>query len=334
MYIDGPIEEFLPDWAPDIRHAPGLIPHFLSPKFPLQADVVHSIVEFPYGITATRVARRRGIASVITGHGTYSVRPLEKLPDSWFFKKALRSAGAITVSSAFTAREIQRHLGSDLEIEVLPPSIDLTRFGAPLDHQEARARLGLRSDSQVILSVGAIKRRKGFDVLIEAFAEVLQRRPNTELVVIGGGSRTHLEEQVDRLGVSPNVHFLGRAEEQDIIAAFQICDVFSLLPRNVDSNFEGLGVVFLEAGACEKPIVASESGGVPEAVVHGENGLLVPEDDAAAAATSILTLLTDSELASKLGRKGYERSTRNSWRMHALRLIEIYQELAAKVGAR
>jgi glycosyltransferase involved in cell wall biosynthesis len=149
----------------------------------------------------------------------------------------------------------------------------------------------------VIGSAGRLDRQKGFDVLIEALVLL---DGVSAVVAGGGGERAALERLAREAGVAERFHLAGPTEE--VPQLLRGLDVFVL-----SSRFEGLPLVLLEAMEAGLPIVATDVGGVAEAVTAGETALLVPPDDAPALAEAIRTLLEDPELRSRLGRRAHER---------------------------
>jgi glycosyltransferase involved in cell wall biosynthesis len=154
-------------------------------------------------------------------------------------------------------------------------------------------------DAPRVLYVGALERAKGIDLLLDAWPDVARRRPDAALAVVGAGS---LEQEVrDRaVGLAPAVVRLIGAVDRD--------EVKTLLDRAavvvVPSRSEGLGRVVLEAFARGRPVVGTCVGGIPELVLEGERGLLVPSDDAPALAAGIVRLLDDPDAAAEMGRRG------------------------------
>ena len=114
---------------------------------------------------------------------------------------------------------------------------------------------------------------------------------------------------------------------RQLAALFANCAVFALTPRYLNHEFEGYGLVYLEAGLYKKPVVGSLSGGVPEAVIDGETGLLVPENDHRAAAVAIIKILKNSELAERLGEGGYRLAKERNWDSYIDKVIKIYHNL-------
>ena len=163
---------------------------------------------------------------------------------------------------------------------------------------------------QVILSVSRLVERKGVDKVIEALPFVLERCPNALYVVVGDGPyRERLTQLAQEKGVADKVLFTGRVP--DIRPFYHTCDVFVLPTREGrKGDIEGFGLVYLEAAACGKPVVASLVGGVADAVVPNETALIVDPLDPQDIANAIVKVLTDKELARKLGAAGRERVLR------------------------
>lgn len=156
---------------------------------------------------------------------------------------------------------------------------------------------------QVILTIGraaASERYKGTDDLIRAVSQLRSEFPDLHLVAIGGGDDLpRLQKLADEFGSASTVHFLQRLSRDELAACYARADVFAM-----PSAGEGFGLVFLEAMAFGKPVVAAACGGALDVVQDGSNGLLVPERDSAALTSALRRLLGDESLRSALGTKG------------------------------
>ena len=162
--------------------------------------------------------------------------------------------------------------------------------------------LAIPPDSLVVGYVGWLIPIKGVSHLVNAMAEVMQRHPNSLLVLVGKGDEKgeeeiKLREQVENLGLADNVHFLGwRPDVDEIMGCF---DIFVLPSLN-----EGMGRVLVEAMAAGLPIVANRVGGIPDLIKHGENGLLVPPANPGALEQAISDLLSDKARRKRMGETG------------------------------
>ena len=248
-------------------------------------------------------------------------------------KLSLRQASRVLAISEFTARLVQRAGVTSSRIEILRPGCDTDRFRPLSPTAELRQRLlGERWAGQVILSVGNLVPRKGHDVVIKALPRLLTRTPNLAYLIAGEGTyRAVLEELARALGVREHVLFLGRVSDELLPAIYGISDVFAMPSRQeLDGcDVEGFGLVFLEASACAKPIVAGRSGGIADAVVDGVTGLLVDPADPEDVARAIGQLLSSQDLATRMGQRGRSRVEREySWSQFAARLRSIVADVA------
>jgi glycosyltransferase involved in cell wall biosynthesis len=183
----------------------------------------------------------------------------------------------------------------------LDPSAFLQGVGEDVD---VRAELDVPTDTPLAGVVGRLTEQKGHAYLLEAFAAVVQEFPSARLLVVGDGKlRPALERQVAHLGLCGSVTFTGRRENvPHIMLALDVLVMPSL--------WEGFGLVLLEAMAAGKPLVASRVSAIPEIVVDGETGFLVPPGDSHSLAQTLLKVLRDPELGRRMGRKGRARLER------------------------
>lgn len=228
-----------------------------------------------------------------------------------------------------------------LDLGVRPERIVKLALGAELPPSDAgagaeavRRSLGLAA-RPLVLSVGRLIPQKGHDVLLAAMPTVLAVVPDAACVIAGAGpEEASLRRQVERLGLTDAVRIAGFVPEDRLAGLYAACDVFALISRDLRAQrkVEGFGLVFLEANAHGKPVVAGRSGGVPDAVADGETGFLVDPLDPAAVATRLIELLKNPELARRLGRQGRQRVEHHyNWDAAARRLAQVLDEVAAGV---
>ena len=302
-----------------------LFPFWLSKIDLSEVDLIHSLVDFPYAVFAYRQAKKWRKPFLFSGQGTYSVHPFLRQPDRILFQQVYQSADAITVPSEYTKQRMLEASGTQREIRVLHNAVNYDRFQCPQDLTELRMRFG--SGSKILLGVGALKYRKGFDILIKAFKLVQQEVQQSKLVIVGDGNSRDLQNLAEDLGVSQDVHLVGAMYGDELVKYFQLCDLYVHTPRVVNENFEGFGIVYLEAGACGKPVVAARSGGVPDAVLHNKTGLLVEEGNVEETAEAIIKILKDEVLANQLGVAGREYARHHTWEWFCSEIIKIYHSI-------
>jgi glycosyltransferase involved in cell wall biosynthesis len=282
------------------RHADlTLLPRLIGRLHALRPDVVHTHLFHAdlYGIPAARLA---GVSTVITGrHNDDAFRrhPLARAVNRGLW--AL-SSGGIAISDAIRAFVI--------DVEGAPPhKVTRVHYGLdfaepPADARDAlRAELHLPDDALLVGAVSRLIEQKGLPYALDAFAVVMDEFPHAVLLIVGDGDqRGALESQADALGLGDRVRFLGwRADIHPIMAAL---DVF-IMP----SLWEGFGLALLEAMAHGLPVIASNISALPEIVVDGETGLLVPPRDVGGLAAALRHLLADDALRAQMGVAGRAR---------------------------
>jgi glycosyltransferase involved in cell wall biosynthesis len=172
------------------------------------------------------------------------------------------------------------------------------------ERQRIRAELGIPMDAFLVGNVGRLAPQKGQRHLVEAMPLLLDRVPRAHVAIAGGGDlEDFLRDLALELRVSEHVHVLGL--RQDVPALMQALDAFAM-----PSIWEGFGLVLLEAMAAARPVVASHVATIPEVVVNGETGLLVPAGDEVALAEALARLADDPQLAHRLGQAGQDRLRR------------------------
>ncbi|CAN2205183.1 RfaG Glycosyltransferase [Candidatus Nanopelagicaceae bacterium] len=232
----------------------------------------------------------------------------------WPFNWAIRYIGAsvdhLTYLGEFTRREISRalSLGAREAMVKIAPGIDTEHFAPQATADQLRASLGL-TDRKVIVSVGRLVHRKGQDSLIAALPEILRRHPRAHILMVGEGPyRKHLEELVKDLKLEGAITFIGRIQHADLPRYICAGDIFAMPSRSrlAGLEVEGLGIVYLEASACELPVIAGISGGAPDAVLEGETGITVDGTSPAEIASAVISLLDDPLRAIAMGKRGRE----------------------------
>jgi glycosyltransferase involved in cell wall biosynthesis len=252
---------------------------------------------------------------------------------------ARRAAGLVFARASWTTACSddlhQRAIGlgaNPARIETVPYGVDTIRFapnaGARVDVRNA-LQLG---DAPVVFTGGRLVSKKGFEYLIDALPALARTFPDIRLVIAGDGDlREALVARAGRVAGEDRVRFVGNQSQDDVARLAAAADVIAVPSIRDDAgNVDGLPNFALEALASSTPVVATTAGGLPQAITHDVNGLLVPERDSAALASSIGVLLSDAPRAQALGRAGRERVTREfGWARVAERLEAVYERASA-----
>ncbi len=266
-----------------------------------------------------------GLPLVVTLHSELTMDAGQLFQRSEFarglLRRVLREADAITAVSCKTLEDAEAFYGASLgsRARVIYNGIQADEFAQGEAYVHPRPYL---------LGIGRLVPQKGFDVLLEAFAQA--NLPEHDLLIAGDGAeQAALEELARKLKIEKRVQFLGRADRTKTLALFRGCD-FLALPSRAD---EGLPMVLMESLAAGKPVVASRAGGVPEAVLDGETGLLVPKEDVGALAQALQSVAGNRTLRDRLAAGALSRAQKFQWREIAKQYAEVYQAVnAARAG--
>jgi glycosyltransferase involved in cell wall biosynthesis len=227
------------------------------------------------------------------------------------FRPAVRRAlGGAALLTGCSGELVERvcALGFPREAaRVIPYGVDAARFTPDGESGDWRQRFGIGASAPVLLAVGRMVTKKGFQVLAEALPEVLRRIPAAHVILAGDGDLRDGLEAATR-PMRERVHFPGAVLRDALPALYRAADVFALpAMHDARGNVDGLPNVILEAMASGLPVVATKVSGIPLAVRSEQEGLLVAEGDPAALGEAIVTLLGDRDRAQALGRAARDR---------------------------
>ncbi len=271
-------------------------------------DAVHGARSLPEGLVAWIMARLLRKPLVVYCHGeelTTWGRGRKFRTMLWVY----RHADANIANSEYTLEEMVR-LGVRREtITLIYPGVDTERFRPNLPFDDLRQSIGLQAGQRLILSVGRLVRRKGFDQTIRTLPDLVKQGIDTHYALIGiGEDWDYLADLAAELGVSERLHLLGHVSPEDLPRWYNACDVFVMANREINGDTEGFGMVFLEAAACRKPVIAGDAGGTGAAVLDGVTGYRVDGTNLAALVDALASILRDGELAARLGQTGLARA--------------------------
>ena len=284
----------------------------------LRPDLLHALHLTSYGFLSAFCDVHPTLVSV---WGTDVLEAPRLSPLHYLITRhALRRADHITATGLRLAEAAARYAPAGRPVTVVPYGVDLRQF------QPGPREAG----SEVVIgAVARLSKEKGLRYLLEAFAMVAGRYPQARLVLAGDGpERRRLERLSARLGVAERVRFLGEVPHEQVPAVLQGFDVFAM-----PSTYEGFGVAALEAEAMEVPVVASNVHGIPDVVVDGETGLLVPPRDRQALASALERLLSDSDLRRRLGQAGRAFVAEHySWEENTAQMEALYRAAVGRDG--
>lgn len=285
-----------------------------------ECSLIHSLVEHYSPVAALLAGNRPFLCNV---YGTYAVSTLKSRAFGPLMRLAVKRAAYVVSISHYTARRLEM-LAPEARTCVIRSGVDTSRFSftpVPYDMQQ-----------QMILSVGAVKPRKGYDVILSAFARIANESPNTMWIIAGSlmadrGYAENLQTEVQRLGLTDRVLFKGIVDDEELLQLYKSCYLFILAPRNEGNHFEGYGLVYGEANASGKPIIATRDNGSEETVEEGVNGLLVGQNDIEETERALRWLLAHPKKAVQMGRRGRQKVETLTWTRTVEEFVSYYREI-------
>lgn len=237
-------------------------------------------------------------------------------------KKAVKSVDKIIAVSEFTKKQIVKYYGvKNDKITVIYNGIDKKRLNILDDDLTKFKNNNNLLNKKCVLFVGRIDdHRKGLDLLLKAFKQVLNNL-DAVLIVVGNGNNKKPVEMCKNLGISDNVIFKGFVDESTLQLYYKSCDVY-VCP----SKLEGFGLTILEALSNGAPVIASNVGAIPEIIKEGENGFLVDAHDSKQLAKRICSILNDKVLKDKIKLNNTVYEPR-SWIKSAEEIQNLYNSL-------
>ena len=323
----------------DLKRVPWLRPESLAmyARFFFQSlwlaltnrfDAIHAFRALPEGLAAWAVARLTFRPVVIYAHG-------EELT-TWgrgrkyqTMRFALRHANRVIANSEHTRDTLLEMGVTESRITLIYPGVDVTTFRPGLDTSGLRESLGIKPEEKLVFSVGRLSRRKGFDQLIRANSQLRREGLPVRYVLAGiGEDYDYLDGLIMEHNLHSVAHMLGAVAAEDLPRWMNACDVFAMPNREINGDNEGFGMVFIEAAACGKPVLAGAAGGTGAAVVDGVTGLRVEGDSVDAVAQGLSKLLLNKEKAEEMGRRGWSRAqTEFAWERVAKKTLALSQEM-------
>lgn len=276
----------------------------------------------PIGTVAYLIKKFYKIPYFVSTHGLDIMLPQKSSRKEKTMKRVLNEARFITANSKFTKRELLNLEIPEEKIEVIYPCPNIKAATVSLEQiRELKQELGLE-DKKVLLTVGRLVNRKGQQKVIQAMPALLKKFPELVYLVVGDGpASAKLKTQSLNLGLKNKVIFLANVSNEELPIYYQLSDIFVMPAENLAGDVEGFGIVYLEAAMFGLPSVAGKSGGVMEAVIDGQTGLLVEPNNQEDLVQKICLLLDDRNLHQKLSFEGKARVERDwQWDNQAAKL--------------
>jgi glycosyltransferase involved in cell wall biosynthesis len=298
-------------------------------------DLLHAHWVLPNGFIGAVVSRWLSIPLVVSIPGSDAQIARQNFVFRRMARFAFQQAALLTANSA-ELREVAITLGAD------PDKFDLILYGVDPEAlrpsltgvAELRARLDIPNWAIVLLAVGRMVPKKGFDVLLRAMARPpLSDRPVVTVMVGRGDEMANWQRLANQLGIAGRVRWVGTVPKDELVVYYNMADI--LVMPSVSKPADGLNVCVLDAMSCARPVVGSNVAGNPLAIVDGVTGLIVPEGDVDALAQALARLADDPDLRARMGAAGRARIENElGWPHLARRYLAHFAQITSPNGQR
>lgn len=282
----------------------------------------------PLALLADGLRRRAGITWAVAQTHGHEVGWAALPGGRAALKRIARGVDVVTYLSDYQRVRLAPLIQGRATMRHLAPGVDVDKFRPDIDGEAVRERYGLGA-RPVVACVSRLVPRKGQDTLIRAFPDVVRQVPDAMLLIVSGGPyRDKLKALARDSGVGEHIVFTGSVPYDELPTYYAAGDVYAMPCRTRGKvlDVEGLGIVYLEASASGRPVVAGNSGGAPDAVLDGETGYIVGGRDITTLAKRLVELLDDRGLAARMGAAG-RAWTEAEWRwdLQAARMTELLE---------
>ena len=293
-------------------------------------DIINSHFVGPLAGFVGIIAKSIGKPFIITPYGI-GVVPKNKF-NNMLTRIYLGFTSKIVCVSNYVAKLTSQYAPKN-KIIVINLGVDAKKLQPKEDIKSFKRRLRLKNE-KVLLSICGLVERKGIHIVLKSLPEVVRLHPKIKYFIIGKGpEKERLKKLAKKLNLEKYVVFFDYVLPEDLANFYKICDIFVLMSKTIKemSGVEGLGMVYLEASYCGKPVIGGKSGGTGDAIVDGVTGYRIEPTNVKKLSETILSLLRDDSLRKKLGTNGKRMVKTRFLGIHnAAKLINVYKSLVDK----
>ncbi len=305
-----------PKWLPAIKLLKSAVE---------RQNIEHIIVGhiLPLGTVTYRLSKKTKIPYTVFLHGMDLSLAMKSGRKQLISKKILANAKNIICASAYTAKLAIGFMGDSVKdkIYVVHPGVNSDFF---VDHKKLesiKTQYNL-ANKTILFSLGRLVKRKGFESVAKAMPKINKEFSDLHYFIAGDGPEK--ANLLDYSMKNKNITFLGRISDKEKKAWLAACDIFIMPSYSEGDDFEGFGIVYLEANIAGKPVIGAKSGGISEAIEDGVSGLLVEPRNNDDIAKAVIRLTRDISLRKKLGRQGRARAVEwFNWERQIGRIYKI-----------
>ncbi|MEK7557778.1 MAG: glycosyltransferase family 4 protein [Patescibacteria group bacterium] len=266
----------------------------------------------PLGTATYLISKIIKIKYAVFFHGMDFSFAIQKTKKRWLIKRILKNSDRIICCNSYVADLVKKFYPEiKNKVIVVNSGVEINYQLSITNYELLKTKYGFKNKI-VLLSIGRLVKRKGVLEVIESLPEVFKKVPNLVYVIVGSGVEiNNLQAKISELKLSDKVIIITNVDDQEKNNWLNLCDIFIMPARNINGDFEGFGIVYLEANMAGKPVIAGNSGGVKDAVIDNFNGLLVDSENLDQIANAIIKLAKDLSLRQKLGEQGRQRAIKD-----------------------
>jgi len=307
-------------------------PHWLFSFWSLCRAVkkyqIHSVLVghlLPLGTVTYLFSHFKNIDYTVFLHGMDIALAVKVSRKKRLAKKILTNAKHIIALNSYVPKVLQKEFGNAFAGKVMVVNPGVSRItNAELRIKNKLVKNYNLKSKMILLQVGRLAKRKGVDKVLETLSDVLKECKNLIYVVVGQGSAiSSIQYLISKYKLKKNVVLITNADDDEVNAWYELCDIFIMPARYIDGDVEGFGIVYLEANARGKPVIAGDSGGVRDAVKPDLNGLLVNPESTTEIRDAIIKLCQDEFLRRRLGQQGREWVKNFDWQKQVEKIFAL-----------
>ncbi|MBU2250135.1 glycosyltransferase family 4 protein, partial [Patescibacteria group bacterium] len=279
----------------------------------------------PLGTATYLISKIIKIKYAVFLHGMDFSFAIQKTKKRWLIKRILKNSDKIICCNSYVADLVKKFYPEiKNKVIVVNPGVEINYQLSITNYELLKTKYGLKNKI-ILLSIGRLVKRKGVLEVIESLPEVFKKVPNLVYVIVGSGVEiNNLQAKISELKLSDKVIIITDVDNQEKNNWLNLCDIFIMPTKNINGDFEGFGIVYLEANIAGKPVIAGDSGGVEDAVIDNFNGLLVDSENLDQIANAIIKLAKDLSLRQKLGEQGRQRAIKDfNWQKQTNKIFSF-----------
>jgi len=321
----------LTDWK--VRRAPLLVRKMLRiarTASQVAPAAIHCGDLFPQDFAGMLMHKLRGTPLLVFVHGDEISQTEGRRLQPRLRNAIYRAADSVVVANRFAYERVINILGSVDRVTMITPGVDMNRF-YPGPRPAWICDQFQVGDDPLLVTVGRLVKKKGHETVLRSLPVLLRKYPHLKYLIVGDGpERGRLEVITSELGLRGSVSFAGNVPNYNVGDFYRAADIFCLVNQeDAYGDIESFGMVFVEAGACGKPVIGGRSGGTSQSILDGQTGMLCDPENVSQLCELLGVLISKPEVRRRMGDAGLTRAQLDfSWDSRAAQLFDVHKSIA------